>query len=144
MFVSAPYYYYHHYYYAAFNALCVGHKDGESQASGPTFKLDFLHVYGSVLWRCWLGGRKGIRPVKNWVVRCWHSYQSGARWRLAYGPADATATHRLFASVKFRLVLPLWYRLTRVVADKGLLNARARVCVYGSWQLQLAEDWNRH
>jgi len=20
-------------------------------------------------WRCWLGGRKGIRPVKNWVVR---------------------------------------------------------------------------
>ena len=25
----------------------------------------------SVLWRCWLGGRKGIRPVKNWVVRSW-------------------------------------------------------------------------
>ena len=24
-----------------------------------------------VLWRCWLGGRKGIRPVKNWVVGCW-------------------------------------------------------------------------
>ena len=22
----------------------------------------------SVLWRCWLGGRKGIRPVKNWWV----------------------------------------------------------------------------
>ena len=22
----------------------------------------------SVLWHCWLGGRKGIRPVKNWVV----------------------------------------------------------------------------
>ena len=27
-----------------------------------------------VLWHCWLGGRKGIRPVKNWVVGCWHSY----------------------------------------------------------------------
>ena len=25
----------------------------------------------SVRWRCWLGGRKGIRPVKNWVVGCW-------------------------------------------------------------------------
>ena len=25
----------------------------------------------SVLWHCWLGGRKVIRPVKNWVVRCW-------------------------------------------------------------------------
>jgi len=49
----------------------------------------------SVLWHCWLGGRKGIRPVKNWVVGCWHCYLSGARCRLAYGPADAIATHCL-------------------------------------------------
>ena len=49
----------------------------------------------SVLWRCWLGSRKGIRPVKNWVLGCWHGYLSGARCRLAYGPADATATHCL-------------------------------------------------
>ena len=48
-----------------------------------------------VLWRCWLGFRKGIRPVKNWVVGRWHGYLSGARCRLAYGPADATATHCL-------------------------------------------------
>ena len=32
------------------------------------------------------------------------------------------------ASVKFRLVLPFWYRLTRVVPEKGPLN----VCVYQS------------
>ena len=25
----------------------------------------------SVFWRCWLGGRKGTRPVENWVVGCW-------------------------------------------------------------------------
>jgi len=31
------------------------------------------------------------------------------------------------ASVKSRLVLPFWYRLTRVVPDKGPLNG---VCVY--------------
>jgi len=49
----------------------------------------------SVLWHCWLGGRKGIQPVKNWVAGYWHGYLSGARCRLAYGPADATATHRL-------------------------------------------------
>ena len=42
----------------------------------------------SVLWHCWLGGRKGIRPVKNWAVGCWRGYLSGARCRLAYGPAD--------------------------------------------------------
>ena len=44
----------------------------------------------SVLWCCWLGGRKGIRPVKNWVVVCWCGYLSGTRCRLAYGPANAT------------------------------------------------------
>ena len=54
-----------------------------------------LSVVPSVLWRCWLGDRKGIRPVKNWVVRCWRGYLSGTRCRLAYGPADATATHCL-------------------------------------------------
>jgi len=42
-----------------------------------------------------VGGRKGIRPVKNSVVGCWHGYLSGARCRLAYVPADATATHCL-------------------------------------------------
>ena len=53
-------------------------------------------VYPSVLWCCWLGARKGIRPVKNRVVGCWRGYLSGARCRLfAYGPADATATHCL-------------------------------------------------
>ena len=49
----------------------------------------------SVLWRCWLGGRKGIRPVKNWAVWCWRGYLSGSRCRLAYGPADTTATQCL-------------------------------------------------
>jgi len=54
-----------------------------------------LSLLPSVLWRCWLGSRKGIRPVKNWVVGFWRGYLSGARCRLAYGPADATATHCL-------------------------------------------------
>ena len=50
----------------------------------------------SVLWHCcWLGSKKGIRPVKNKVVRCWRGDLSEARCKLAYGPADATATHCL-------------------------------------------------
>ena len=57
--------------------------------------LKFVCGEPSVLWHCWLGDRKGIRPVKNWVVGCWCGYVSGARCRLAYGPADATATHCL-------------------------------------------------
>jgi len=23
------------------------------------------------IWHCWLGDRKGIRPVKSWVLVCW-------------------------------------------------------------------------
>jgi len=49
----------------------------------------------SLLWHCWLGGRKGIWSIKNWVVGCWHGCLSGAQCRFAYGPADATATHCL-------------------------------------------------
>ena len=64
------------------------------KGSGLSSDYDFNFV-PSVLWCCWFGDRKGIRLVKNWVVRCWRGYLSGARCRLAYGPADATATHCL-------------------------------------------------
>jgi len=32
------------------------------------------------------------------------------------------------ASVKSRLILPFWYRLTQVVPEKGLLNGYVHVC----------------
>jgi len=76
-----------------------------------------------------LVGRQEEHPAcKNWAVGCWHGYLSGARCRLAYGPADAIATHCQLASVKSGLVLPFWYRLTWVVPDKGPLNGS--VCVW--------------
>jgi len=76
---------------------------------------------------CWLGVRKSIRPVKNWVIGCWCGYVSAARCRLfAYRPSDATASHpktpSSLASFKSRLVLPSWYRLTQVVPEKRPLN----------------------
>jgi len=39
--------------------------------------------------------QEGHPACKYWVVRCWHSYLSGARCWFAYGPADAAATHYL-------------------------------------------------
>ena len=42
-----------------------------------------------------VGRQEGHPTCKNWVVGCWCGYLSGARCRLAYGPADATATHCL-------------------------------------------------
>ena len=82
-------------------------------------------VVPSVLWRCWLGGRKGIRPVKNRVVGYWHCYLSGARCRLAYGPADASATHCLLLHLNpylFCLLVPAHLGSPRQRAVK-------RVCV---------------
>jgi len=56
------------------------------------FLAHIKYFYSS--WRCWLSGRKGIRPVKKRVVVYWHDYLSEARCKwFAYGPADATATH---------------------------------------------------
>jgi len=37
----------------------------------------------------------------------------------AYRPADATATPSSLASLKSRLVLPFWCRLTQVVLERG-------------------------
>jgi len=47
--------------------------------------------------------------------------------------AGAIATHYL-ASVKSRLVLTFWYRLTQVVLDKGPLN-RCVFCHYGLYRV---------
>ena len=75
-----------------------------------------------------VGRQEGQPACKKRVVGCWHDYLSGARCRLAYGPADVTATHSL-ASVKSRFVLFFWYRLTRIVPEKGPLNGSLCVCV---------------
>jgi len=84
-----------------------------------------------VLWRCWLGGRKGIRPVENWAVGCWRGYLSGARCRLKCIWSSGCHCHSLsLASGKSRLVLPFWYRLTRVVPDKGPLKGCVCVLTY--------------
>ena len=59
----------------------------------------------SVLWHCWLGSRKSIRPVESWVVRYWRGYLSKARCKwFACGSADATATPSSLAPVKSRMV----------------------------------------
>jgi len=87
----------------------------------------------SVLWHCWLGGRKSIRPVKNWVVGVlsWLSVWSEVQTYI--WPSWRHCHSLSLASVKSRLVLPFWYQLTRVVPDKGPLNvcvcACVRVCV---------------
>jgi len=74
----------------------------------------------SVLWHCWLGVGKSIRPVKNWVMGYWHGYLSGVwcKW-FAYGPVDAAATPSSLASVKSRMVYLSGAGLPRLSWKKG-------------------------
>jgi len=85
--------------------------------------------FPSVLWHCWLGGRKGIRPVKKLSggVLTWLSVWS--KVQTCIWPSWCHCHALSLASVKSRLVLPFWYRLTRVVPDKGPLNRCVCVCV---------------
>jgi len=92
--------------------------------SSPNFFCVLPMDVPSVLWRCWLGDSKGIRPVR--VVGYWRGYLSRARCRIVH-MASLCHCHSLsLASIKSRLVLPFWYRLTRVVPEK---RAVKRVCV---------------
>ena len=59
------------------------------------------------------------QPV-YWVVGCWRSDLSGVR--CCIWPSWCHCHSLSLASVKSRLVLPFWYRLTQVVPDKGPLS----------------------
>ena len=96
--------------------------------------LSAFHFTPSVLWRCWLGGRKGIRPVKKLSsgVLVWLSVWSEVQTCIRPGWCHC---HSLsLASVKSRLVLPFWYWLTWVVPEKG---RQMGVCVL----LPLSKKW---
>ena len=62
---------------------------------------------------------------KNCVVGCWH----GSEVQTCIWPSWCHCHTLSLASVKFRLVLSFWYRLTRVVPGKGPLNVCVCVCI---------------
>ena len=116
----------------------------QSYTCGPflsAFFLFFLFLISvswvmwmpSVLWHCWLGGRKGIRPIKkSGGVLAWLSVWSDVQ--TCIWPSWCYCHSLSLASVKSRLVLPFWYRLTWVVPEKGLLSGVCVcVCVLVGW-----------
>ena len=50
----------------------------------PIYHSLKTHYIPPVISCCCLGGRKGIRPVKIWVVGCWRGYLSGLRCTLLH------------------------------------------------------------
>ena len=86
-----------------------------------------MHKLPSVLWHCWLGGRKGIWPVKK--------YEGWRRWALV--SPDGVAPSRM-VSVPASVNLPLHHKVQKfssgtsshgVVTEKGLQNGCVCVCV---------------
>ena len=92
----------------------------------------------SVLWRCWLGGRKGIRPVKktDWwgagVVIC---LERGADLHMAQLPLTVSCFSKI--QIGFTFLVP---------AHPGSRGQRAvkRVCVYCLLFLQTTPLWIAH
>ena len=84
----------------------------------PDISCIFQSASASVIWHCWLGVRKSIRPLKiEWwgvgVVICLE--RSAECLHMVQLMPLHPKTPSSLASFKFRLVLPFWYRLTQVV-----------------------------
>ena len=98
-------------------AVCWWLNDVHSVVFSSSFNYISLCPHlPSVLWHCWLGDRKGIRPVKSWVLVCWW-WQSD--WSFARLTAPVmTTTSVIFSSNK--------HRLTRVYLERYVLKRRKR------------------
>jgi len=82
-------------------------------------------IWPSVLWRCWLDGRKGIRPVKNMGGWC--------RWALV--SPDGVTTSRM-VGVSASVNLPLHHKVQKFSSETGSpgwcqkKGRKTVVCVY--------------
>ena len=77
----------------------------------------------SVLWHCWLGSRKGIRPVKklSGEVLAWLSVWSMVQMICIW--SSWCHCHPIIScSSKIQNGLPFWCQLTQVVLEKRLLK----------------------
>ena len=93
----------------------------------------------SVLWRCWLGGRKGIRPVKNWVVTemlvwlsVWNKVQTCIIWPSWWMPLPLTVSCFSKIQFGFAFLVPAHLGSPRKRAIKRVCVCacvRARACV---------------
>ena len=102
--------------------------------------MSYCVVVPSVLWHCWLGFRKSILRVKDRVMRWWHGYLSEVRCiYLHMVQLMPLLPHHLssLASLRSRMVLPFWCRLTQNVLEKRPLNGCHVYCGIGTIYITL-------
>ena len=85
-----------------------------------------------MLWRCWLGSRKGIWPVKTeqWGAGMVICLERGVDLHMAQR-MQLPLTDSCLSKIQIRFYLSgtFWYRLTWVVPDKGSLSVCVCVCM---------------
>ena len=92
------------------------------------FLLIIFLTLPSVLWRCWLGGRKGIWPVKNWVVLAWLSVWSEVQ--TCIWPSWCHCHSLPLASVKSR-----WFYLSSTGSHGQRVVKWVYICMYVTYYL---------
>ena len=75
--------------------VSVRHFRGHSQARCCLSLFQYINVSAFSALMLLVGRQEGHPACKKMSGGCWCGYLSAARCRLAYGPADATATHCL-------------------------------------------------
>ena len=97
-----------------------------------TFLL-FLYAFGALM--LLVGWQEWHPACKKSEVLAWLSVWSNVQ--TCIWPSWCHCHSLSLVSVKSRLLLPFWYRLTRVVPEKGPLNGCACVCyIYLPYLLQ--------
>jgi len=85
-----------------------GDDAGNTAENSIVFSLIWMRWLPSVPWRCWLGGRKDIRPVKKW----------GGWWRWALVSLDGVAPSRM-VGVSASVNLPLYHEVQKFCSGTG-------------------------
>jgi len=97
----------------------------------------YLYLFAFSAWMLLVGQQEGHPACKklSGEVLAWLSDWSEVQTCIW---SSRCHCHSLsLASLKSRLVLPFWYRLTRVVPDKGPLNGSVCVCVLSIFTVRL-------
>ena len=89
--------------------LVVKDKVGRPPGQLGVSKSMECDIFPSVLWHCWLGNRKGIRPVKNWMLVCWWWWFDWSFVRLTAAVVSTTTIILCFKK----------HRLTQVHLENG-------------------------
>jgi len=95
-----------------------------------------------VLWRCWLGGRKGIWPVKKtWVVGCWR----GCLWSTVQTCIWPSWCHCQSLSCFSKIQIGFTFLVPAHLGSpgKGPLNRCVCVCAFPPHVLLLLQFWKK-